>query len=53
MKKSPFAFTLTDKRKQYLDHLNIKTDLDVLNHLPYRYDSFNLVSLNKDLLHLT
>ena len=49
MKKSPFAFTLTDKRKQYLDHLNIKTDLDVLNHLPYRYDSFNLVSLNKDL----
>ena len=49
MKKSPFAFTLTDKRKQYLDHLNIKTDLDVLNHLPYRYDSFNLVSLNKEL----
>ena len=49
IKKSPFAFTLTDKRKQYLDHLNIYNDLDVINHLPYRYESFNLVKLTKDL----
>ncbi len=48
MKKSPFAFTLTTKRKEYLSKLNIFSDLDVINHLPYRYESFELVDLTKE-----
>ena len=49
MKIKPFAFTLTDKRKEYLERLNIKNNLDVINHLPYRYESFELTTLSKDL----
>ena len=47
-KKSPFAFTLTEKRKEYLNRMNIKCDMDVINHLPYRYESFELTGVNKD-----
>ena len=48
-KINPFAFTLTEKRKEYLERLNIKNDFDVINHLPYRYESFELKELNKEL----
>jgi len=48
MKKSPFAFTLTEKRKEYLTKMNIYNDLDLVNHLPYRYESFELTKINKD-----
>ena len=48
MKKGNFAFTLTDKRKEYLDKMNIKSDLDVINHLPYRYESFDLTDVSKE-----
>lgn len=48
MKKGPFSFTLTEKRKEYLERMNIKNDLDVINHLPYRYESFELTGVNKE-----
>lgn len=48
-KINPFAFTLTEKRKEYLERLNIKNDFDIINHLPYRYESFELKELNKEL----
>ena len=48
MKKGPFSFTLTEKRKEYLERMNIKNDLDILNHLPYRYESFELTGVNKE-----
>ena len=49
MKEKPFAFTLTKKRKEYLERLNINNDLEVINHLPYRYESFELTELGKEL----
>lgn len=48
MKKNSFAFTLTEKRKEYLEKMNIKNDMDVINHLPYRYESFELTSICKE-----
>ena len=48
MKKSIFPFTLTQKRKEYLEKMELNTPMDILCHLPYRYESFELTNISKE-----
>lgn len=47
-KKNPYPFTLTTKRKEYLEKMNLNTPFDIVCRLPYRYESFELTSISKE-----
>lgn len=46
-------FTLTLKRKEYLNHLGINNYFDLINHVPYRYDTYSDTTLNPNCHDLT